>query len=438
MPTLSIDGKRTTVPDGATVLEAARSAGREIPTLCYHPELRPYGACRLCTVEVTQEGRTRLQASCAMPAEEGMAVATASERVLAGRRVIVELLLSRSPDAPRLRELAARVGARHGRVRPKNEKCILCGLCVGVCAEILGARAIGFAGRGVTRRVTTPFDGPGQECLACGACASVCPTGAIAMERRTLERIKAEGSPRYCRYMRMRMVPYAICSNAFECYRCEVDQRMVDSFGTHPAFVARPARRLEPIEVHGYLVMPERHYHPAHVWVERIDGHVRLGVDDFAQRLLGGVVEVRPLKERGADVQAGEILWELLLAKGRTARLRAPLAGQLVRINDGVLRDPTLLGKAPFSRGWMCLVRPAQADAELAALRYRAAAVPYFRVLDADPVGDWLGEEVEKLQRLLAGRTGEVLTDGGVPRRNLPEVLSEDDWRQVTKTFFGA
>ena len=83
MISLSIDGKKTTVQEGTSVLEAARSAGADIPTLCYHPELKPNSACRLCTVEVTQRGRTRLQASCSLPAEEGMEVQTSTERVLA-------------------------------------------------------------------------------------------------------------------------------------------------------------------------------------------------------------------------------------------------------------------------------------------------------------------------------------------------------------------
>ncbi|MDI7269727.1 MAG: 2Fe-2S iron-sulfur cluster-binding protein, partial [Myxococcota bacterium] len=82
MITLSVDGKKANVRERATVLEAARSLGIDVPTLCFHPELHPYGACRLCTVEVAHQGRTRLQASCSLPAEAGMDVRTASERVL--------------------------------------------------------------------------------------------------------------------------------------------------------------------------------------------------------------------------------------------------------------------------------------------------------------------------------------------------------------------
>lgn len=177
MISLSIDGIKTTVKEGTTVLEAARSAGAEIPTLCYHPELKVNAACRLCTVEVTQGGRNRLTASCALPAEEGMEVQTASERVMAGRRIIIELLVARCPDVPALKEHAAKLGAKAGRMQSKNEDCILCGLCVGVCSQMLGQRVIGFSGRGVTRKVTTSFGGVTQECLACGACSYVSHRG---------------------------------------------------------------------------------------------------------------------------------------------------------------------------------------------------------------------------------------------------------------------
>ncbi len=437
MITVSIDGKKATVPEGATVLDAARSVGVDVPTLCFHPEIRPYGACRLCTVEVAHQGRTRLQASCALSVEAGMEVATASERVVHGRRMIAELLMARVPDAPRIRDLAARLGARTGRLRPKNEKCVLCGLCVGVCSEVLGAHAIAFAGRGITRRVTTPFDGPAPACLACGACSYVCPTGAIDMERRTLERVKAEGSQRWCRYMRMRMVPYAVCPNAFECRRCEVDQRMEDTFGTHPAFVARPARRTDPVDVHGCAIKPERYYHAGHVWIEKIDGHARLGIDDFARRLVGEVLDVALPRSRGAAVRVGDILWQLELEGRKFTRMVAPLSGTIVSVNEDVLSDPTLLDKDPYDRGWICSVRPSAFESETAALRFRESAIPYFRVLQPDPVDEWVSGEVDRLHQTLAGRAGDVLTDGGLPRVGLPAVLTDAEWRAVTRAFFG-
>lgn len=437
MISLSIDGKKTTVEEGTTVLEAARSAGVEIPTLCYHPELKPNAACRLCTVEVTQRGRTKLTASCALPAEEGMEVQTESERVLVGRRVILELLVARCPEVASLKELAESIGARIDRLSPKDENCILCGLCVGVCSEVVGQGVFGFRGRGVTREVTTSFGGQKMECLACGACSYVCPTGAMKMEQETLDRDKAEGKPRYCRYMRMGMIPHALCPSAFECYRCEVDQRAEDTLGTHPVFIARPAKETLPVEVNGYAVMPERYYHTGHAWVESVGGHLRLGVDDFARRLVGPA-EVLLLKEKGAEVKAGEAIWQLKPAQNKPVTMVSPVSGTIIAVNEDLLLDPALLGKDPYIRGWVCLVRPAEAAAEqdLAALRFKDPTVPHYLRQAADPVEEWVYDEAAKLNRILMEQGADIPPDGQI-RVNLPEVIPEAEWQSLTQTFFG-
>jgi bidirectional [NiFe] hydrogenase diaphorase subunit len=423
MISLSIDGKKATVEEGTSVLEAARSVGSEIPTLCYHPELAVNAACRLCTVEVTHKGRTRLTASCALPAEEGMEVKTASERVLAGRRVIIELLVARVPNAPLLREIAAKLGARTDRMEPKNEDCILCGLCVGVCSQMMGVRAIAFSGRGIARQVTTPFGGEALDCLACGACAYVCPTGAMDMERKTLDRDKAKGTPRYCRYMRLGMVPYALCPSAYECFHCEVDQRVEETLGTHPAFVARPAKETAPVEASGFSVMPERYYTAGHAWVEKVGGFLRMGVDDFGQRLVGPVEDVELLKQQGEDVAADEPLWRLK-AGNKNVTMRSPVSGKVVLVNEDVSLDPALLRKAPYTRGWICMVRPAALEADLAALRFKDPARPFYLRQEPDPVVEWVNEEAQKLRGMLGPE--------------VPKDISEADWRKVTQTFFGA
>jgi len=421
-----------------TLLEAARSAGIDIPTLCYHPELRPYGACRLCTVEVRQKGRVRLQASCAMPAENGLEVKTASERVLKGRRMIIELLIARAPNEPVLRELATRFGAREGRLAPKNEKCILCGQCVAVCADVVGAAAIGFAGRGVARRVTTPFEAPSLTCVACGACTFVCPTGAIDMERTTLERIKAERAPRICRYSRMGMIPDTLCPNGYECYRCDVDQRMEEICGTHPAFVASAIRRARPAVVDDFRIVQGRYYHPRHLWLEPLSSDVRIGFDDFAQRLVGRVLEVKPVREPGTRAQAGDILVELLLPNERTVSVLAPFSGQVVSFNEDLMLDPTLLHKAPYSRGWICEIAPSAGHAELAKLPFSQVAIPYLRLVRAEPVAAWMAGEAAKLKSLLSGRLPDTFAEGDMLRANLPEMLSREDWQTVTRAFLEA
>jgi len=436
MISLSIDGKKVTVNEGTSVLEAARGVGAQIPTLCYHPELTVNSACRLCTVEVIQGKKTWLTASCALPAAEGMEVKTASERVLSGRRIIMELLLARSPDAPRLKEIAADLGAKTDRLEPKHEDCILCGLCVGVCAQKLGVRAIAFSGRGIARKVTRPFDKEASECLACGACAYLCPTGAMQMEHKTLERDRAQGTPHYCRYMRMGVIPYAICPASYDCAHCEVDQRMEDTLGDHPAFYARLAKQTEPIGVRGYSVMPDRYYHSGHAWVERVGGYLRLGVDDFAQKLAGPADDLELLKERGAEVKAGESLWRLKLDNHRSVTMLSPVSGTLLSINEDVLLDPTLLRKAPYDRGWICLIRPSAVEEDLAALRFKEASVPLFRASEPDPVSEWVNGEVEKLRQMLADQGAEVPAEGAVGV-NLAAVIPDAGWQTMTQTFFG-
>ena len=180
MISLTIDDQLVVAHEGQTILQAARAFGIEIPTLCYHEALSPYGACRLCIVEVSRRGRSKLQASCSHPVEDGLVVSTRSPRVLRARRMIVELLLARCPEVSVLQCLAREMGIDRSRFRTlEGSNCILCGLCVRMCDEVVGAHAISFVGRGTTREVTTPFRIKADECIACGACARVCPTGAI-------------------------------------------------------------------------------------------------------------------------------------------------------------------------------------------------------------------------------------------------------------------
>lgn len=180
MISLTIDGRRLQVEEGKTILEAAREAGIDIPTLCYHKSLSPYGACRVCLVEIMEGGRPGIQASCLYPVREGLVVRTDTERVSKGRRMMVELLLARCPDSERIKELAEELGVKETRIRrEKKEDCILCGLCVRMCRERMGASIIGFAKRGTEREVVPPFDRNSPLCMGCGACEFICPTGAI-------------------------------------------------------------------------------------------------------------------------------------------------------------------------------------------------------------------------------------------------------------------
>ncbi len=172
---LTINGLPITVDRGTTLLEAARFLGFPIPTLCHMEGLTPYGACRLCVVEIGNGDRSRLVSSCTYPAEEGLTVRTASSRVLKARRMILELLLGSCPQSKTIQDLASTYDIRQQRFRQEYQDCILCGLCVRMCEEQMMAKAIGFRGRGQNRSIGTPFDMTSDVCRQCGGCIYVCP-----------------------------------------------------------------------------------------------------------------------------------------------------------------------------------------------------------------------------------------------------------------------
>jgi NADH dehydrogenase/NADH:ubiquinone oxidoreductase subunit G len=172
---LTINGLEVSVEEKTTLLEAATFYGFPIPTLCHMEGLSPYGACRLCVVEIGEGPRAKLVTSCTYPAEEGLKVRTASERVVKARKMILELLLASCPQSKVIQDLAAKYEVRQQRFRQEYEDCIHCGLCVRMCKEQMMANAIGFQGRGDQRSLGTPFDIKSEVCRQCGGCIYVCP-----------------------------------------------------------------------------------------------------------------------------------------------------------------------------------------------------------------------------------------------------------------------
>mgnify|MGYP006295895077 FL=1 len=175
MINLKINGIDVSVEDGTTVLEAAQFLGFPIPTLCHMEGLTPYGACRLCVVEIGRPPRSKLVSSCTYPAEDGLVVRTASERVMKARRMVIELLLASCPQSKVIQDLASKFDVRQQRFKQEYEDCILCGLCVRMCEEQMMAKAIGFRGRGENRSIGTPFDIKSEVCRECGGCIYVYP-----------------------------------------------------------------------------------------------------------------------------------------------------------------------------------------------------------------------------------------------------------------------
>lgn len=184
MVTLTIDGREVQAEEGKSILEVAGENNIYIPALCHHEAVAPYGACRLCMVEIVRRGRERLVASCLYPVEDGLVVKTDSPRITNLRRMVTELLLARCPDSEVLQDLASKLGVDTERFKPEegNRKCILCALCTRACQEVVGVSAISLVNRGVNRQMATPFYDFSEACIACGSCAEVCPTQAIDIE----------------------------------------------------------------------------------------------------------------------------------------------------------------------------------------------------------------------------------------------------------------
>jgi NADH dehydrogenase/NADH:ubiquinone oxidoreductase subunit G len=174
-----MDGQAVTASTGMTLLEAAKNAGINIPTLCYHEKLEPYGGCRLCIVEVDERGWTKLVVSCVYPVAQGLVVRTRSEKIDRIRKMILELQLAHAPDAFELQALAKEYNADPNRFEKEASFCIHCGLCVRYCAEVKGKHAVGFIDRGMRKEISFIPEIAAQACWNCKECFELCPTEAL-------------------------------------------------------------------------------------------------------------------------------------------------------------------------------------------------------------------------------------------------------------------
>ncbi|MCX7829273.1 MAG: 2Fe-2S iron-sulfur cluster-binding protein [Thermanaerothrix sp.] len=179
---IRVDGREVEVPRDTLLYDALTSAGVEVPALCRHGGLHHEGACRVCVVEVSSRGSSKLVASCMYPVrEEGLEVWTNTERVVKARRFVIGLLLRRNGRSPAVKAMAERWGAMDmGRLEMMDLKalCVRCMRCVRACAEN-GFNAISFSSRGWDRHVGPPLEEAPAACVGCLACAEVCPTGHI-------------------------------------------------------------------------------------------------------------------------------------------------------------------------------------------------------------------------------------------------------------------
>ncbi len=183
---VKIDGKQIEVKEGTTILNAAKQLNINIPALCSRETVEPYSVCRLCVVDLNDGRKTRMVTSCNYPIRKEIEVNTKSERVKKSRAMVLEMMLSRWPNVPNIKQFAGEYGVSQARfnhplIDYSPNACILCGLCVNACSEIMWEDIIGFAGRGENRRVVMPFEKHYDACVGCSTCANICPTGAIQL-----------------------------------------------------------------------------------------------------------------------------------------------------------------------------------------------------------------------------------------------------------------
>lgn len=186
MVEIIIDGKTISIEEGTTILHAAAKHDIFIPALCDNDLVEPYGACRLCLVEVDDGTKSKIVTSCNFRVTDPIRVNTSSEKVLTDRKHILQMMVSRWPNVPLINDLAKQAGIApppytnpHADYNPNA--CVLCGLCTRICEQGIWENVINFSGRGTSRSIKMPYDEFQPHCVGCGACAEICPTGAITM-----------------------------------------------------------------------------------------------------------------------------------------------------------------------------------------------------------------------------------------------------------------
>jgi len=358
--------------------------------------------------------------ACNYPVREGVEVKTHSKRVIHLRQILLELLLARCPDIPFVKNLAKELGVETSRFKTTQggNDCILCGLCVRTCNEMVGARAIGFSSRGTQKKVSTPFEVDSDQCVACGACEYICPTGAIKMEMDRIRKIRLSntGANRYCRYMLLGMVDFMLCSNGFECWHCEVDQMMVDRFAPHPVFAIKPGKRDNPLLIKGFHFYPELFYSREHVWAKPMDQWVRLGLDEMASLFAIEADSIR-LPPPNSPMKKGQSFIEII-SNGKRVEIPSPISGTVTVVNRDVEEAPNLIWKDPYRRGWLMMVNPS--DPQEISDFYRA-----------EKARDWFTKQAENLNRFLSKQTSLLLKKDSLLYELLDGDILHNHWDQL-------
>ncbi|SJZ38258.1 2Fe-2S iron-sulfur cluster-binding protein [Selenihalanaerobacter shriftii] len=228
---VTIDGRDVELQEQKTILKLAKEMDINIPTLCHHEGLSNYGSCRLCIVEISNNGNAEIDTSCTRYAEDGMVIETETEKLKERRQLIGELLLAQAPESEKLKDKLQELGVTKTRFEAKDSDCIVCGRCVRACNEEVGTGAISFVGRGYETKVDTPFSINSDVCIGCTSCAEVCPTGAIEVED--------EGATRYIRY-----------------FNTELELKKCEECGDY----INPERMIEKLKEEDFSYYPEENF----------------------------------------------------------------------------------------------------------------------------------------------------------------------------------
>ena len=241
----------------------------------------------------------------------------------------------------------------------------------------------------------------------------------FAMKLRNLP-----ANQRKCRYMLTGDVSYKLCPNNYMCGECSFDQAMQYSVEMHPRILAR-REKSKRMRVRGFSLRRDFYFHPKHTWAKKMtDGTVRVGLDDFAQALIGSIDGIR-LPSEGDTITVGENAWDIE-SKQRIARLVAPVGGTIEEINPEIKEQSNMLNDDPYGKGWIMRIRPDEGSTELPGLTQGEEARP------------WLQKDVDQLYSEIETELGVTIADGGQPLQRASEAFSEEEWLGLVRRFLEA